>query len=283
MRILARYVLREILPPFLLSLLIFTFILTLPPVMKELERLVAKGVTWDVAFRILLTLVPQGLGLTIPMATLTGILVGLGRMSGDRETVALLACGVSPYRLLKPIMAFAAVMAGATAYVMFYAIPDANQAFRNITWEIISTKVENDISPRVFFEDFPGYVLYIKDVDQDGTWRDVMVADTTKPEQPSVILAARGRIFLDKEARRVDLVLENGTRYKHPGELKFAGVSVDPQTGSFSLRAVVPNPDRILLPGMFVRAVLERGERADAVLAPQRAITRDPKGNGLSE
>ena len=76
--------------------------------------------------------------------------------------------------------------------------------------------------------------------------------------------------------------LENGTRYKHPGELKFAGVSVDPQTGSFGLRAVVPNPDRILLPGMFVRAVLERGERADAVLAPQRAITRDPKGNGLA-
>jgi LPS export ABC transporter permease LptG/LPS export ABC transporter permease LptF len=212
-RILARYVLREILPPFLLSLLIFTFILTLPPVMKELERLVAKGVTWDAAFRILLTLVPQGLGLTIPMATLTGILVGLGRMSGDRETVALLACGVSPYRLLKPIMAFATVMAAATAYVMFEAIPDANQAFRNITWEIISTKVENDIRPRVFFEDFPGYVLYIKDVDQDGTWRDVMVADTTKPDQASVILAARGRIFLDKQAQRVDLILENGTRY----------------------------------------------------------------------
>lgn len=80
----------------------------------------------------------------------------------------------------------------------------------------------------------------------------------------------------------VVIELENGNRYKHTGELKFAGVSVDPQTGSFGLRAVVPNPDRILLPGMFVRAVLERGQRADAVLAPQRAITRDPKGNGLA-
>jgi membrane fusion protein, multidrug efflux system len=85
-----------------------------------------------------------------------------------------------------------------------------------------------------------------------------------------------------KQSAPVEIMLENGTRYKHPGELKFADVSVDPQTGSFGLRAVVPNPDRILLPGMFVRAVLERGERADAVLAPQRAITRDPKGNGLA-
>ena len=94
MRILDRYLLREIVPPFLLSLLIFTFILTLPPVMKQLEQLVAKGVSWDAAARIVLTLIPQGLGLTIPMATLTGILVALGRMSGDRETVALLATGV---------------------------------------------------------------------------------------------------------------------------------------------------------------------------------------------
>jgi membrane fusion protein (multidrug efflux system) len=78
----------------------------------------------------------------------------------------------------------------------------------------------------------------------------------------------------------VVILLENGTRYQHTGELKFAGVSVDPQTGSFSLRAVVPNPEGLLLPGMFVRAVLERGQR-DAVLAPQRALSRDPKGNGV--
>ncbi len=80
----------------------------------------------------------------------------------------------------------------------------------------------------------------------------------------------------------VVIMLENGMRYEHAGELKFAGVSVDPQTGSFTLRAVVPNPERLLLPGMYVRAVLERGERSDAVLAPQRAITRDAKGNGVA-
>ncbi len=90
-----------------------------------------------------------------------------------------------------------------------------------------------------------------------------------------------GGANLDQSAPVV-LMLENGRRYQHTGELKFAGVSVDPETGSFGLRAVVPNPERLLLPGMFVRAVLERGQRSDAVLAPQRAITRDPKGNGLA-
>jgi LPS export ABC transporter permease LptG/LPS export ABC transporter permease LptF len=213
MRILDRYVLREILPPFLLSLLIFTFVLTLPPVMKQLEALVAKGVSWDVAGMLILLLVPSSLGLTIPIATLVGILIGLGRLSGDREAVALLACGVSPYRLLRPILGFALVMTAATAYVMFQAIPDANQAFRNITWSIISQKVENDIRPRVFFEDFPGYVLYVRDSVPGEGWKNVLVADTTSPERTALTMATRGRLHLDEENRRVDLVLAAGTRY----------------------------------------------------------------------
>jgi LPS export ABC transporter permease LptG/LPS export ABC transporter permease LptF len=212
-RTLDRYVLREILPPFVLSLLIFTFILTLPPVMRYLEQLVAKGVSFGAAARILATLIPQALGLTIPMATLTGILIALGRLSADREAVALLSLGVSPYRLLRPLMLFATLATGATAYVMFEAIPNANQTFREITWELISKRVEQDIQPRVFFEDFPPYTLYMRDVGPDGTWKDVLVANTSRPEQTQLTLAESGRLVLDREARTVTLVLNNGIQY----------------------------------------------------------------------
>jgi LPS export ABC transporter permease LptG/LPS export ABC transporter permease LptF len=214
LRILDRYVLREILPPFFISLLIFTFILTLPPVMRQLEQLVAKGVGWDDAARILLTLVPQALGLTIPMATLTGILIGLGRLSADRESVALLSLGVSPFRLFRPLLVFALLNTAATGYVMFQAIPDANQAFRDITWNLISKRVENDIRPRVFFEDFPGYTLYVKDVAADGSWKDVLVADTTKPDQPEISMAKSGRLVLERDKRQVFLYLNEGRTYK---------------------------------------------------------------------
>jgi membrane fusion protein (multidrug efflux system) len=77
----------------------------------------------------------------------------------------------------------------------------------------------------------------------------------------------------------VTIVLEDGTRYQHEGKLTFTDVTVDPGTGSFLLRVVVPNPDGILLPGMFVRAVVGRGIRQDALLVPQQGIARDPKGN----
>jgi LPS export ABC transporter permease LptG/LPS export ABC transporter permease LptF len=209
-----RYVLREILPPFFLALLIFTFLLVLPPVMDYLENLLAKGVTWGAALRILWTLLPQALGLTIPMAVLVGILIGLGRMSGDRESVALLACGVSPYRLLRPIGVLAGLAALATGYVMIVSIPEANQTFRTITWSLVTQRVETDIQPRVFFQDFPGWVLFAREEPDPGQpgWKKLMVANSGAGET-TLYFAERGRLVVDQEKRAVDLVLTNGTRY----------------------------------------------------------------------
>ncbi|RTZ47958.1 efflux RND transporter periplasmic adaptor subunit [Candidimonas sp. SYP-B2681] len=80
----------------------------------------------------------------------------------------------------------------------------------------------------------------------------------------------------------VKLVLEDGTLYAHPGKLQFSDVSVDIGTGMVRLRAVFPNPEQHLLPGMYVRAVLEEGVRHDAILVPQKGVTRDAKGNATA-
>ncbi len=217
LRTLDRYVIREIVPPLLLSLLIFTFILEIPPVMDQLEALVAKGVPWGVAARMLLTLVPQALGLTIPMSLLVGLLVALGRMSGDREAVALLACGVSPYRLLRPVLFLATVAGIAHLYVMIWAIPDANQTFRQLTYDVVTQQVENDVRPQVFFDNFPGWVLYARDIPPAGGWKDVLVADTSKADATVLYMAAHGRLVMDRVKQTVDLVLEDGTRYSSRG------------------------------------------------------------------
>jgi membrane fusion protein (multidrug efflux system) len=80
----------------------------------------------------------------------------------------------------------------------------------------------------------------------------------------------------------VTILMEDGSRYPHPGKLAFADLSVDPATGSYTLRVTVPNPDQMLLPGMYLRAVVSSGKRADGVLVPQRGVTRDPKGNATA-
>ncbi|HLN49283.1 MAG TPA: efflux RND transporter periplasmic adaptor subunit [Steroidobacteraceae bacterium] len=87
-----------------------------------------------------------------------------------------------------------------------------------------------------------------------------------------------GRVQTDRSGAPAKILLENGEPYAHPGKLQFADVTVDSTTGNFLLRAIVPNPNALLLPGMYVRAVLNEGVRAQGLLAPQVGITRDPKG-----
>ena len=103
LRITDRYILREVIPPFVLALFVFTFLLMIPPTMDVAEDLISKGVDGVTILRLMATLIPQGLGITIPIALLLGMLMGLGRLSSDREAVAFQACGVSLFRMLIPL------------------------------------------------------------------------------------------------------------------------------------------------------------------------------------
>jgi membrane fusion protein, multidrug efflux system len=85
-----------------------------------------------------------------------------------------------------------------------------------------------------------------------------------------------------KDQRNVQLLLEDGTPYPLAGTLQFRDVTVDPTTGSYTLRIVVPNPENLLLPGMFVRGVVQEGVAEQAILAPQQGVSRTPKGDPIA-
>lgn len=91
-----------------------------------------------------------------------------------------------------------------------------------------------------------------------------------------------GRLKPDGAGTRVGILLEDGRRYAQDGRLEFADVTVDPGTGSFAVRAVVPNPGDTLLPGMYVRAILSEGTRGDGLLVPQSGVAHDPKGGATA-
>lgn len=93
---------------------------------------------------------------------------------------------------------------------------------------------------------------------------------------------ASNRIKGSTNQTKVKLLLEDGTPYPATGILKFSDVTVDPSTGSQILRMVFPNPNHVLLPGMYVRAIVEEGVAEQAILAPQQGVTRDPKGNAIA-
>ena len=92
---------------------------------------------------------------------------------------------------------------------------------------------------------------------------------------------ASGQLMKSGGQARVRLLLEDGSAYPQAGVLRFSEVTVDQSNGSITLRAVFPNPKQILLPGMFVRALLEEGVSEQAILVPQRGVTRNPKGEAM--
>jgi LPS export ABC transporter permease LptF/LPS export ABC transporter permease LptG len=213
MRILDRYIIREILLPFAIALVVLSFVLIIPFIIELAEQLIQKGVSGPTILQLMVTLLPATLGLTIPMALLIAVLIAFGRLSGDREIVVLMACGVSPYRLLRPVLGLAAVAAAATLWVMIEAIPNANQTHREITTRIVADRAEGEVRPRVFFEDFPNTVLYVREVPQTGGWQDVVAADTRNAAQPILYVAKRGRMVVNRDARTIQMVLEDGAQH----------------------------------------------------------------------
>lgn len=219
LRIVDRYLIREILPPFVLALLVFTFIIIVPFIIELAEKFIAKGVDTPTVLRVMATLLPQALALTIPMALLLAILMALGRFSGDREWVALQACGVSLYRLLWPIGLLSVAAWAATSYVLIVWKPSANQTYREIEFQLVAERAEGEVKPRVFYDDFPNLVLYVRDVPPDNSgWRDVFVADSRHNTQPLVYLATKGRMLIDRDKRTVAVVLENGSSHEAPND-----------------------------------------------------------------
>jgi LPS export ABC transporter permease LptG/LPS export ABC transporter permease LptF len=269
MKILDRYVIREVLWPFVIGLLIFTFILIIPVLINQAEALVAKGVPATVIARLMWALVPQSLGLTIPMSVLLGLLVAFGRLSADREFVAMQACGVSLLRLARPVALLSVASAAASAYVLLVSVPNANQQYREIAFGVIADRAESNVKARVFFDDFPDLVLYVREIPQAGGWRGVFMADNRSGQPSTIYLAQSGRVAIDRARSRAEVVLENGTRHTADAAGKY-------EVSAFERQVLNVDPAR-----MFDRATPTKGER-EMTIPELRAHIANLQRQGIS-
>ena len=207
-----RYIVREVLPPTLLGLLLFSFILLLEAIGRLMDVLVSRGADIPTIARIFMNLLPSILATTVPMSFLLGVLLAFGRLAADSEIVALRASGVSIPRLLRPLVVASAMAGMVTLYITTTALPRANQAYREDLFALVVTKARSGIKPRVFTDDLlPGMVLWVSDIPaESGRWHDVFLKDMRNPAKPRLIMARRGRPIFDQEERRARLLLEDG-------------------------------------------------------------------------
>ena len=237
---LQRYVFREVMSPTFLGLVLYILVFLMNALFEMAELAIKKDIPLGVVGRLLGYLMPQILEMTLPMALILGILIGIGRLSADSELVALRASGVSYRRILTPVMALAGVCFAASLVLTLFAEPQARYQQRRLySQQLYSSDLRREIKPRVFFEQVPGLLMYADDVYQDGDFLGRVFLHQTDPEGREVVtLARRAQIEYDRKGGVVEFLLESGTNHTiSPGEPESYQIS------HFDRQRIVRGPD----------------------------------------
>jgi LPS export ABC transporter permease LptG/LPS export ABC transporter permease LptF len=233
MRILTRYILREVSSHALIGAAIFTFVLFTRDLGRILELVVRASAPLPSVAAIFFYTVPVALTYTIPMSVLVGILIGLSRLAADSEITAMRASGMGVWSFGRVLAIF---VAGAWALALFnglYLAPWSTASLARLEDQLKGSQVSFEVQPRVFYEGFPKLVLYVQDVhtaEGAAVWKGVFLADISDPANPSITLAHEG-ILVPEGQDRLHLHLVDGSTHEtDPAQADHYQISTFQQT-----------------------------------------------------
>ena len=222
MRILTRYILKEVGSHALLGVALFTFIIFMRDLGRLLELVVRNSAPLPSVAEIFLYTLPATFTLTLPMGVLVGILVGLSRLAADSEVTAIRASGMGVGMFVRAIAIFAvgAWMLGMVNNI--YVAPKSAVALNRLQDKLKSSQASFEIQPHVFYEEFKNVVLYVQDAIPfrgRSLWQGIFLADVSDPSSPKVTLAKRGALLSDSPDK-LRLHLEDGTQQESVAKAK---------------------------------------------------------------
>lgn len=201
----------------LLGMVVFTFVLLLGRLLKLVELVINKGVPLLDIVRLFFSLLPTFLVLTIPLAFLLGVMLGFGRLSADREILALKASGVSLYQMVRPVVLLSLPACLLTAAMTLYLRPASETFFRQQLFDIATSRASIGLQPQVFNDDFDNLVLYANRIDDhSGVMEQVFISDERDSSAPAIIVAQKGRLVSDSRSQKLLMRLEDGSLHRQP-------------------------------------------------------------------
>jgi lipopolysaccharide export system permease protein len=226
--IIHRYLIAEIISPFLVSLLAFTTIVFSGRLLIITRMILVKGIGLGAILASTLFLFPYLLVFTLPMAATVGIILALMRLSVDHEMLALKTAGLSYVRLLAPILGFALVVALFTLFLSTYGSPWGQKSNRELLTEVVKRRADLALQEQTFNTDFQNLTLFVNRVaPRGGLLEGIFVNDGREPENPQTIYAQSGRIRYEPTQGSMILrlsdgvVLRWGTELGHQQTVKF--------------------------------------------------------------
>jgi LPS export ABC transporter permease LptF/LPS export ABC transporter permease LptG len=216
MRILNRYILRELVGPTLLGFAFYTFVILMRNLFDFAEIIIRRSLPLARVLEFLAYSLPHIVVLTLPMALLFGILIAIGRLSSDSEIIAMRAAGISTNAIYRPVLYFSALMFAITLFVINVITPIGNRTLVSWQRDLAATTIQSAVEPRVFYDDFEDLVVYVDDVDPaTSEWKGVFVSNNSDPRQSVVTIAESGTVSRDEESGRLWLRLENASNHQY--------------------------------------------------------------------
>jgi lipopolysaccharide export system permease protein len=210
--IIQRYIFKEFLPPFGISLIFFSFIFLLTQLPEIANYVVNFQIGISTVSLLLLYSMPYFLQFTIPMAAMISVLLTFLRMSGDMEIVALKAGGVHVYRLLPPVLVFGLIAVLLTAAMAIFALPQGRKQTKLTLYNIAAAHVDMGLKPRQFLEFYQDVVIYVHEIDHaTKILYDVFIEDRRSGKTNITVIAPQGQLSYDQEQAVAYLRLLNGT------------------------------------------------------------------------
>ncbi|MDY7224870.1 LptF/LptG family permease [Hyalangium rubrum] len=195
MKLLARYLLKELLVPLVVWVAFLFLLLFVMQFLRGTDVLLGSAVTLVDVGRLILYLAPHFLVMALPIAFLLAILLGLGRLSEDRELTALQALGISPTQLLAGPAVIGVLLGGLMLLLSFTGEPWGLTGVKELVSEVIKKNVAGDVKSGVFYEDLSDLTLYAERVSREGgQWTHVLLHDDREPSSPLLVLAQTGRV-----------------------------------------------------------------------------------------
>jgi len=214
--ILDRYIFRELITPFSISLGALCFVMLTKELLRLVELLVTKGIGLLSVLKVFAHLLPSFLVLTLPIAGIIASITAFGRLSLDKELVAMRAAGLSLLRLSHSVFLFAALVCGLTLVLAQWGQPWSNVNLKKVALNLLRDELVLELDRGVFNEAIPKMVIYVPDAQQGQAARGIFVADERNPADPRIIVAQQYLVMTDPASSQVALRLMNGVIHSRP-------------------------------------------------------------------
>ncbi len=211
-RIIYRYTFLELIPPFLVNVVFFTFIFLMTKILEITNLIVNYRISIITVLLMLAYSMPFFLQFIIPMSVMMSVLLTFLRLSNDNEIVALKSGGVSLYGLLPPVLAFCLMGHLLTSFMAIYGLPKGRMALKELAVNVISSNLDIGLKERTFNDRFDGVVLYVNKIDiKSKMLIDVFIEDGRNEQIVSTVVAPKARLISDPEKFRFHFRLFNGS------------------------------------------------------------------------